>query len=199
MPVTAPTDGLNDRLVAATLRCVARWGVAKTSFDDIAREAGVSRATAYRAFPGGRERLFEAVAQDEVARFFREVDAVLAGADDLADMLTRGISRALAEIADHPALATLLRHEPERVLPHVAFHRLDRFLATTTALARPHLARFLPDDAIAPTAEWAARIVITYSIHPASAVDPHDPDSVRHLVDTYVLPALIPRRPQEPR
>ena len=33
------------RLVDAVLRCISRWGVAKTTLDDVAREAGCSRAT----------------------------------------------------------------------------------------------------------------------------------------------------------
>ena len=33
------------RLIDATLICLARWGVAKTTLDDVARQAGCSRAT----------------------------------------------------------------------------------------------------------------------------------------------------------
>jgi len=200
MALTAPIDGLmagyrdadpvDLRLVEAALACIARWGVAKTSLDDIARQAGVSRATVYRAFPGGKDRLLEQVLDHELGRFFHDVDAELAAAGDLAELLTRGITRALAEIAGHPALRTLVAHEPHLILPHFSFHRLGRFLAATTELCRPHLARHLPDDAVAPAAEWAARIVLTYSVNPTPLVDPAGPASVRHLVDTYLSPAL---------
>lgn len=178
------------RLVAAAVDCIARWGVSKTSLDDIAREAGVSRATVYRALPGGKERLVALVLAHEVGRFFHDVDAELAAAGDLADLLTRAISRALDEMADNRALQTLLAHEPELVLPHFTFRRLESLFAVTVELCRPHLARFLPEAAIRPTAEWAARLVLTYSVHPVPAVRPHDPDSVRRLVDTYVMPAV---------
>lgn len=178
------------RLVAAAVDCIARWGVSKTSLDDIAREAGVSRATVYRALPGGKERLVALVLAHEVGRFFHDVDAELAEAGDLADLLTRAISRALDEMADNPALQTLLAHEPELVLPHFTFRRLESLFAVTVELCRPHLARFLPEAAIRPTAEWAARLVLTYSVHPVPAVRPHDPDSVRRLVDAYVMPAV---------
>ena len=84
----------------------------------------------------------------------------------------------------------------ELILPHFAFHRMAGLFAVTVQLCRPHLARFLPEEAIRPTAEWAARLALTYSIHPVPAVRPHDPSSVRRLVDTYVMPALA--SPQEP-
>ena len=65
-----PLRALEERLVAAMLECIGRWGVAKTTADDIARAAGVSRATLYRAFPGGKDVAFEALLRHELSRFF---------------------------------------------------------------------------------------------------------------------------------
>ena len=59
-----------ERIIDATLRCIARWGVGKTTLDDAAREAGCSRATVYRLFPGGKDGLLDAVCRAELARFF---------------------------------------------------------------------------------------------------------------------------------
>src|SRR3954447_11197066 len=71
---------LEDRVIDAALRCVARWGIAKTTLDDVAREAGCSRATVYRVVPGGKDGLIEAVATREATRFFaalaQRLDAV---------------------------------------------------------------------------------------------------------------------------
>ena len=39
---------LRDRLLAATYRCVSRFGLAKTTIDDVAKQSGLSRATIYR-------------------------------------------------------------------------------------------------------------------------------------------------------
>ena len=61
---TTATDerlaGQEQRIVDATTRCIARWGVAKTTLDDVAREASCSRATVYRLFPGGKDAVLEA-------------------------------------------------------------------------------------------------------------------------------------------
>src|ERR1700722_18080436 len=66
------------RIADAANRCVARRGVAKTTVDDVAREAGCSRATVYRTFPGGKEEVISAVVDTEVARLFSAL-AVLMG------------------------------------------------------------------------------------------------------------------------
>jgi len=39
------------RVLDAALTCVGRVGLAKTTLDDVAREAGCARATVYRYFP----------------------------------------------------------------------------------------------------------------------------------------------------
>lgn len=50
--------GVDEHLVVdAALACIGRWGLAKTTLDDIAREAGISRATVYRRVPGGKAGL----------------------------------------------------------------------------------------------------------------------------------------------
>src|SRR5512133_2987284 len=80
-PAAGPAaDAGQASLIDAARRCIARWGVRKTSLDDIAREAGVARATVYRAFPGGKDRLMAAVWQHEADRVLQASEEALAGA-----------------------------------------------------------------------------------------------------------------------
>src|SRR5690606_16619365 len=60
------------RLVDAAEVCFSRFGVAKTTLEDIAGEAGVSRATVYRYFEGGRDEIILGVV-------LREARSLLAG------------------------------------------------------------------------------------------------------------------------
>lgn len=53
------------RLLAAAVRCFAKLGVEKTFIEDIAREAGLSRQTAYRTFKT-RDVLLEKVAERSI-------------------------------------------------------------------------------------------------------------------------------------
>jgi AcrR family transcriptional regulator len=183
-------DEAERRMVAAALRCVARWGFGKTTVDDIAREAGVSRATAYRVFPGGKDRLVETVVHHELGRMFHEAETEAAAAETLEDLLCTGIRISMEMLTGHDALHYMLTHEPEAVLPHFAFHRLDGLLAYAAELSRPHLARFLPGERVRPAAELVARVVLTYSLNPSDQVNPNDPESIRRLVRTYLLPAM---------
>jgi AcrR family transcriptional regulator len=185
-------ESVDDRLISAALRCIARWGLAKTTLEDVAREAGCSRATLYRTFPGGKEALFDAVGQAELDRLFGAIAAVVAGAEDLEDALVGVITLAGRTFASHRALQFLLAHEPGVVLPYLAFRHLDVLLARVRHFGGPLLARFLgSEDEAASAAEWVARIVISYLCSPAAGVDLTDDDSVRRLVRTFVLPGLL--------
>jgi AcrR family transcriptional regulator len=186
-----------DRIVDAALRCICRWGVAKTTLDDVARQAGCSRATVYRLFPGGKDGLMESVANAEISRFFTGIAERVAAAPTLEDALVLGMSEAGRRLTTHPALQYLLEHEPGAVLPHLAFRAMEQVLAAARAFAAPLLARWLPaaadtSDTAERTAEWAARLVVSYAITPAQGVAIEDEGSVRALVQRFVMPGLTP-------
>ena len=179
-----------ERILDAALVCIARWGLGKTGLDDVAREAGLSRATVYRAFPGGKDAVVEAVCRTEIARFFAAVGARLAAAATLEDALVAGMTEAGTRIASHGALRTLVSFEPEEILPLLAFGRMDQVLAACTAVAAPHLARFLDRTTAERVAEWAVRVVVSYSSWPSVDLDLTDEVSVRRFVRQLFLPAL---------
>jgi AcrR family transcriptional regulator len=185
---------LDQRILEATLRCVARWGVGKTTLEDVAREAGCSRATVYRAVPGGKEGLIEAVVASELGRFFGQLGDALDAASSLEDALVGGMVFSSRWLANHGALQFLLAYEPETVLPHIAFRRMNEVLATAAAFVAPYLGRWLPGDDALRAAEWGIRIVLSYTSCPADDVDLADEASARRLVQTFVLPGLVTNR-----
>ena len=186
----APVGTQEQRVVDAVLRCVARWGVAKTTLDDIARESGLSRATVYRLFPGGKDALLAAVTTSEVSRFMRTVGSRFDEADSLEELLVAGITEAGQHLTTHAALQYLLVHEPETVLPSIAFGAMDAVLQAVSDFTAPYLARYLPAEDAPRAAEWVGRIVISYVSCPADGVDLANEQSVRRLVRAFVLPGL---------
>jgi AcrR family transcriptional regulator len=190
--LTAETSLAERRVVDATLRCIARFGVAKTTLDDVATEAGCSRATVYRLFPGGKDRLLEAVVVHETARFAGGLTEALSGAGDIEDLLVAGVGFAARHLEQHAALQFLLAYEPELILPLIAFRHMDVLLATAADIAAPHLAAHVGKGEAVRAGEWLARIVVSYLIAPSAGFDLADPDSIRRLVRAHVLPGLAP-------
>jgi AcrR family transcriptional regulator len=182
------------RIVDASLRCLARQGVGKTTLDDIAREAKVSRATIYRTFPGGKDAVLEAVVETEVARLFSSLAVVMGEASDLEEVLVAGITEAAQRLSTHSAIAYLLLHEPGVILPRLTFAGMDQVLLTAGDFAAPFFGRWLEPDQASRAAEWAVRIVLAYMADPAPDTDLTDPDDTRTLVRTFVLPGILALR-----
>ena len=123
-------------MLDAAQRCCERWGIAKVTIDDIAADAGVSRATIYRMFPGGKDVLFEALRVRELEEFFAVLRAHVEGADSLEDLLVRTVVAATQELRADDHLALMLASEPgDRARPahrrgraadHPLRHRLPR-------------------------------------------------------------------------
>ena len=182
------------RFVDAALACLARQGLGKTTVDDIAREAGFSRATLYRTFPGGKDAVIAAVVETEVARLFSSLAVVMGEATDLEDVLVAGMVESARRLSGHDALAYLLIHEPDVILPRLVFAEMDRILFTAGDFAAPFFARWLSPDEASRAAEWAVRIVLTYLADPAPGTDLSDPGDTRALVRAFVMPGILALR-----
>ncbi len=183
------------RIVDATLACLASQGLAKTTLDDIAAWAGLSRATVYRAFPGGRDAIFAATVETEVARLWSHLAVTMGEAKDLEEVLVVGIVEATRRLRDHAAIAYLVTHEPGVLLAHLCFDKMNRVLEVASSFAAPFLARWLEPDQAARAAEWAARITFSYLCDAAEpSPDPTDRKDVERLVGRFVLPGVLALR-----
>lgn len=69
-------------IVSAALTVFARYGVSKTTMNDIAAEAGVARQTLYNAFPGKTE-LLRAAVRMKMAESLEEIRSDWAATADL--------------------------------------------------------------------------------------------------------------------
>lgn len=176
------------RLADAALTCISRQGIARTTLEDVARAAGCSRATVYRVFPGGKDGLLRAVVDTEVARFFSALALRMGSATNLEDVLVAGMNEAAVRITGHPGLSFLRQHEPDVLLPHLAFSHMDNVLAVASAFTAPFLARWLDPEESRRVAEWGTRIVLSYLSCPADGIDLTDVDTVRWLVGAFVVP-----------
>src|SRR3954449_11309091 len=116
------------RVIDAALRCAARWGIGKTTLDDVAREGSCSRATIYRLFPGGKDALPTPTTRLELDRFFSGLAQCFDAAPDLEELLVSGVVYASRALAGHDALQFILAYEPEVVLPKGAFRKDERAL-----------------------------------------------------------------------
>jgi AcrR family transcriptional regulator len=190
MSSTDPLEA-RDRVCAAAYRCVARVGMGKTTIEDVARESGLSRATLYRLFPGGRDELLRETVAWELARFFSTLADEVRDAPDLETMLERGLVFARRAVLEHEVLTKMLETEPERLLPLLTVEA-QRTLPFIAAFLSPYLereqeaGRLRVDMDVDAAAEYLARGILSLIGSPGG-FDLSDPGQVRDLVRRELL------------
>jgi AcrR family transcriptional regulator len=184
-----------ERVLAGTYVCIARVGIGKTTMEDAAREAGLSRATVYRLFPGGRDELLRDTVGWEMARFFAHLGEELGSAPDFCEFLERALPYARAEVLHHAVLQKVLETEPERLMPllTVEQHRVLEYITAyfLPLLERDRAAGLLRGDADLPKcAEYVARMSLSLIASPGRH-DLDDPAEVRRLVRDQLLGGVL--------
>jgi AcrR family transcriptional regulator len=191
-PLTAVTGAtsVEARVLDAAKTCVERWSMAKVTIDDIAAEAGVSRATLYRLFPGGKDVLFESLRVRELEDFFTRLASHLDHAEDLEDLLVRTVVSATHELRDDQHLAVMLAAEPGETLTSLTVDGLPRIIRVATVFLVPLVDEYLPRRESARLVELLARLVISYFLAPSEQVDLGDAESARAFIAAFILPAF---------
>jgi AcrR family transcriptional regulator len=184
------TSSVEARVLNSAKACVERWGMAKVTIDDIATDAGVSRATLYRMFPGGKDVLFESLRVRELEDFFTRLAAHIEHATDLEDLLVRTVVSATHDLRDDQHLAVMMAMEPGDTLGQLTVEGLPRIIRVATVFLVPLVDRYLPRRESARLVELLARLVISYFLAPSDHVDLGDPDSARTFITTFILPAF---------
>lgn len=172
-------------------RCCERWGVAKTTIDDVAAESGVSRATLYRLFPGGRDVIFDAHRVHELDQFFSTLLAEIGEPDDLHDLLAKAISVSLRELSADDHLAAMLASEPGQVLSELTVEGLPRIVRLATAYLGALVDPYLPRVEARRLIDLVVRLVISYFLAPSDQVDLRDEAQAREFVAPF-LPIQSP-------
>lgn len=95
--VSEDRDALRRReILEAARECFLQFGYAKTSLDDIAKRAGISRPLIYRKFKN-KEDVFNAVYEQLFEGLYPRVEAVLAGGGSAREKLFGVYERLLLE------------------------------------------------------------------------------------------------------
>jgi AcrR family transcriptional regulator len=183
--------GTRQRILEATYVCVARWGLSKTTIEDAARQAGLSRATVYRYFPGGRDELIAAVVSWQYAEFFTRLYDEVHDATSLEEVLERGLPFARRALIEHEVLQTVLQTEPEVLLPQLTLES-NRTIGAIAGFLEPYLLRHGLADGVDvhEAADFLARMILTYIGSPGHW-DMSDPVQVATLVRTELLAGVV--------
>lgn len=189
-------DPYAERILEAAYDELLDHGLRRTSMDEIARRAGVGRATVFRRF-ATRDLLLGAVVAREVRRAIAVVDREVARGQSTRERVTTGFLAFVDHLRGHPLLQRLLVTDPAEVLPLLTT-KGDVPLAAGRAYIAGQIRREQnagasiiadPDE----LAELLARIALSLVLTPQSVLPLDDPDRLAETVRTTILPLAFGR------
>jgi AcrR family transcriptional regulator len=180
-----------ERLLEAAVACVERSGLAKTTLEDVANEAGLSRATVYRHFPGGRDELMAETIGWEVAKYLGRLADAIEPESGIEAKLVRGLVFGHQAIDEHLLLQRVLNTEPEVFLAD-----LQPTLPVMAALVQAEARRLLDAERLRPgidadeAAGYLTGLFLSYVGSPGQW-DLTDEAAVGRLVRTQFLAGIV--------
>jgi AcrR family transcriptional regulator len=184
------TDGTRRReltdvesiVLDAALACSHRLGFSKVTIDDICRESGVSRASVYRLFPGGRDVLFEALRVRELHQFFDHVLAEVDGATSAEAIVVSSVVTATSLLQADEHLAMMLSSEPGEALGQLTAAGLPRIIRMATEALSPQLEPLIGQVAAHRLIDLVVRLTVSHFLSPVDSVDLNDAASARQFL-----------------
>lgn len=186
MSVTAPTT---DILLAAR-HVFEQYGARRANVEDVARAAGVSRSTLYRAYPN-KQALLEAVLLQQLDDFLTELDRLAADLpprEAVVECFTRGLELT----REIPLLARLAETEPELVTAAGALSHSGLVLGAADRVAATlrRSGATMPQEELRAVAELMLRVAWTYLLNPRGSLDVTDEAAVRDYARRYLAPLV---------
>ncbi|MFC6886937.1 MULTISPECIES: TetR/AcrR family transcriptional regulator [Actinomadura] len=188
----ATTDTTRERIIDAAEECFARFGVAKTTVEDIAAAAGLSRATVYRSVTGGRDELILAVILRDLHRFLDRLAARLRRERSVPEAIVEGTLDAVRFVRAEPAVARFLVPEAAGHMQAAVAGSAEHVLAQCCDYVRPYFEqaqrqrRLRADIEVEGTVEFLFRIITSLIVMDRD----RDDEGLRRFLRTYVVPVI---------
>ena len=193
-------DGTRTRLLDAAFEQFCRSGIQRSSMEEVARRAGLSRITLYRKF-ATKDALVDQVILREFSRYFARFLDDIAHADDAAERVVLGFVSSLRAIRGNPLIGGLIATEPT-LLAGSTVGGDGRILATVRQfvagqLRREQRAGSISDDLDTDlAAEMMVRVTASFLTIPSRIIDLDDESQLGALAWQFLVPMLEPSPPR---
>jgi AcrR family transcriptional regulator len=161
------------RILDAAFARIGEVGLSRTTVEDVARAAGLTRQTIYRYFPS-KDALIMALVLREEERFLDGVRTAFAATDSLEDALYEGTLFCLRWARDHPLLDRLLATDAQTLLPYLTIKARPLIQRARDVMTHQLAAKAWVRAGILPgAADTAVRVILSYALTPPDR-DPRD-------------------------
>jgi TetR/AcrR family transcriptional regulator, repressor for uid operon len=190
------TDELRARILDAAYGQFCRMGIQRSTMEDVARRAGVSRITVYRRF-ATKDVLVEHVVRREFRRYFDQFLVDIEQAETVADRVVLGFVSSLRAIRGNPLIGGLMDIEPDLLVASMVGDG-GQTLATVRQFVAGQLRREQHAGTVSPdldtdlAAELMVRVSASFLVIPSHVVDVDDDEQLAAVARRFLVPMLEP-------
>lgn len=188
----ASRDVARDLLLDAAEACLEGKGLASTTMEDIARQAGVSRATVYRYFPN-RESVVSGVILRSAERYLRRISRRIAAHTDLDSAIIDFVEVTVRAAHREPIIGLLFGGDDELADVGLAKGTSVALFELVAEFLRPvfaaHWDQLEPGVSVDDAAEWILRTIL--SLLTVRGPRHRSPEGLDAFLRRFLLPALL--------
>ncbi|MFI0469138.1 TetR/AcrR family transcriptional regulator [Saccharopolyspora sp. 5N102] len=192
----ADDDPISMRVLDAAYDQFCRMGIRRSTMEEVAKRAGVSRITAYRRF-ATKDALVEQVVRREFRRYFDQFLIDIQQAETAADRVVLGFVSSLQAIRRNPLIGGLMAAEPELLIPSMindggrTLATVQRFVAGQLRQEQ-HAGNVSSEVDVELVAELMVRVSTSFLVTPSHVIDLDDDEQLRTLARQFLVPMLDP-------
>ena len=202
--LTAAADGVIDdhdatsaRILDAAYELFCHIGIQRSTMEDVARRAGISRITVYRRF-ATKGALVDQLVRREIGRYLDQFRIDIQQAETAADRVVLGFTSALRAFRRNPLIGGLMAADPNALVPSTLGDG-GRTLATVREFVAGqlrreqdagHVSREVNADIVA---ELMVRVCSSLLVIPSHIIDLDDDEQLSDVARQFLVPMLEPR------
>lgn len=191
-----PEDKSRQNILDKARELYLEFGLRRTSMDDVAKRAGMGRATLYRRY-SDKGQLFLAVIARDVQSNLVAIERAIQTSENYLEGLLDAFVLGVRLIEENPLLTRLLETEPDDILPFLT-QKFDGIMSFSRAYIAERIAKGQKRGDIRQDldgnllAEMMIRMIQSLMLTPEGLVRASDEASVRDLCNKFFRPLLQP-------
>ena len=173
-------------------RVLVAQGIAATTVDDVAAEAGVSRATVYR-YLGGKDEIVGAVISRETQALLAAIEGLIPTANSPRELIEILVVTAVEVVEERPLLSRLNNADRRGTLPFITVDGaglIDGVVNTLGPVIRDQVTFEFDDSRLDLALEEVTRLVLSHLTTPRSDGGRLPPAELGQRVAVMVEPLM---------
>ena len=185
-------------IIAAAARCFEQYGPQRTSMDDIAEAAGISRKTLYRVFDD-RPKLIQAILQWRWAKIAKKIQNRIAKATCFEEALLEGSVTAVSAARNDKLTNDIIHKATDHNLEQFLLRGNERVYKANQDIWQTAIENGRQEGVVKQNLSDERIIEIIASMHALLVMRDDSPEKQREFLKDVLLPAIVVAQEVEQR